>query len=246
MRQYISIHAGIPTRTIQTDLCGPFLALLRHPGTDWAREQTALLADWRLCAEPDPLSKRLRIAVQCRRAAAGDLAARAEFERAVQGTRDGAAKLRDARWESMRGATRAAGLQPGRGRHDRPRRSALANALLDEAAALPKGFAGGQAPASFTLAEANSIVRPANFVARDAALDQSRSSAHNVQDPGSARAPRARRCHARAVVATHSRVPRRSSTHSFRTVLRQFAPLHHVARSFPERPKTDERIATAR
>jgi len=247
MRQYISIHAANPYADYRNRSLWAILgAVLCHPGTDWAREHTALLVSGAFAPSPIRFREGFRIAVQCRRAAGGDLAARAEFERAVQGTRDGATKLRDARWESdawgnvcRRFASLAEAAATALDDH------ALANALLDEAAALPKGFAGYQAPASLTLTEANSIVRPANLVARDAALDQARSSAHNVQDPGfcartTARVNAMREVWWAGALASPAAVIDAFVQDPFSG---QFAPVHHVGEKFPARPKTDERIA---
>ena len=60
---------------------------------------------------------------------------------------------------------------------------AAAESLLDRAIGLPIGFAGYQAPANVTLAEANIIARPDQPDAVGAALRAALVAAHNVQDP---------------------------------------------------------------
>ena len=243
----LSIHAANPYADYRNRSLWAILgAVLCHPITDWAREQTALLVTGAFAPARIRFREGFRIAVQCRRAAAGDPAALAEFERAVQGTRDGAAKLRDARWESdawgnacRRFACLAEAAATALENH------ALASALLDEAAALPKGFAGYQAPASLTLTEANSIVRSDNLAARDAALEQSLNSAHNVQDPGFCARTTARVNAMKEVwwagpLASPAAVIDAFVQDPFS---RRFAPVHHVGEDFPARPKTDERIA---
>jgi len=58
----------------------------------------------------------------------------------------------------------------------------LINALLDSALALPFGYAGYQAPASLTLADANFVCRPRDKVSIMSALAASRIAADNVQE----------------------------------------------------------------
>lgn len=246
MRQYISIHAANPYADYRNRSLWAILgAVLCHPGTDWAREHTVLLVSGAFAPSPIRFREGFRMAVQCRRAAAGDLAARAEFERAVHGTRDAATQLTNARWESDAWGNvcrRFASLAEGAASLGD---LALAAALLDEAAALPVGFAGYQAPASLTLAEANLIVRPGNLVARNAAVTQARSSAHNVQDPGfcartTARVNAMRDTWWSGLAASPSQVIDAFVQDPFAAV---FAPVHRVAEDFSERPKNDERIA---
>lgn len=121
----------------------------------------------------------------------------------------------------------------------------LAETFLNEAAALPVGFAGYQAPASLTLAEANSIVRPADVTSRSNALDQARRSAHNVQDPGfcartTARVNAMRDVWWREPIANLPSVLDEFISDPF---ARRFAPIHRVAENFQERPRTEDRIA---
>jgi hypothetical protein len=128
---------------------------------DWARDETKLLVTSAFAPSPIRFREAFRIAVQCRLANAGVADARAEFDRTVRETREGAARLRNTRWESDSWGNycrRFACLAEGAALalKDQP----LANELLNEATMLPVGFAGYHAPASLALAEANAIVRP--------------------------------------------------------------------------------------
>ena len=245
--QYIGIHAANPYPDYRNrSLWGILGAVLCHPETDWARDITRLLVTGAFAPSPIRFQEGFRIAVQCRRAQVGLADARAEFEQAAQETRDDAARLHSSRWKSNSWATysrRFAALAEGAA--IALENQTLAETFLNEAAALPVGFAGYQAPASLTLAEANSIVRPADVTSRSNALDQARRSAHNVQDPGfcartTARVNAMRDVWWREPIANLPSVLDEFISDPF---ARRFAPIHRVAENFQERPRTEDRIA---
>lgn len=247
MRQYIGIHAANPYADYRNrSLWGILGAVLCHPETEWARDETKLLVTGAFAPSPIRFREGFRIAVQCRRAEAGVADACAEFDRVVRETREGSARLRGTRWESDSWGNycrRFASLAEGAAVVLKD--LSLAEALLNEAAVLPVGFAGYQAPASLALAEANAIIRPADTTSRMDALRQARSSAHNVQDPGfcartTARVNAMRDLWWAQPIADLIGVLDEFIRDPF---ARRFAPVHRVAEDFQERPKTEERIA---
>ena len=247
MRQYIGIHAANPYADYRNrSLWGILGAVLCHPETDWTRDMTRLLVTGAFAPSPIRFREAFRIAIQCCRARAGMADARAELDRTVRETRDAAARLHGTRWESDSWGNygrRFSCLAEGTAVVLKDK--SLAEAYLNEAATLPVGFAGYQAPASLTLAEANEIVRPADDASLSAALIQARSSAHNVQDPGFCARTTAR------VNAMRDRwwaEPIDDLTGVLDDFIsdpfaRRFAPIHRVADDFRQRPKIEERMA---
>ncbi len=246
IRQYIGIHAANPYADYRNrSLWGILGAVLCHPEADWARDGTRLLVTGAFAPSPIRFREAFRIAVQCRLAQAGVADARVEFDRTVRETHAGAARLRESRWES-----------DSWGNHSRRfaclaecaavalKDQTLGEVLLNEAAVLPVGFAGYQAPASLTLAEANKIVRPGDAPSLSAALIQARSSAHNVQDPGFCARTTAR---VNAMRDIWWAGPMEDLTGVLDEFIRdpfarRFAPIHRVAEDFEARPNTEERI----
>ena len=247
IRQYIGIHAANPYADYRNrSLWGILGAVLCHPETDWARDTTKLLVTGAFAPSPIRFRESFRIAVLCRLDQAGVADGRAQFDRIVSETRAGAARIRETRWESDSWGNysrRFSALAEAAAVALKDR--SLAEAFLNEAAMLPVGFAGYQAPTSLTLAEANKIIRPNDTVSRSAALTQARNSAHNVQDPGFCARTTAR---VNAMREVWWAQPLENLTGILDEFIRdpferRFAPIHRIAEDFEARPKTEERIA---
>ncbi|HTT12137.1 MAG TPA: ATP-binding protein [Burkholderiaceae bacterium] len=183
VRQYIAAHASNPYRVYRNrSLWGILGAVLCHPDTHWALEMTGAVSEAALHAAAIEYSEALYGALTTLAARLGDA---------------GAQELLPARINEARGA--AAIVSPLRDESDswgfhRRRLSMLAEALtltggdagivaalLDQAVRLPFGYAGFQAPANLTVADA-SFVCGRDPLRIDACLVSARQAAHNVQE----------------------------------------------------------------
>jgi Trypsin-like peptidase domain/AAA ATPase domain len=246
LHQYIAIHAGNPYADYRNrSLWGILAAALCHPNDYAARDYARLLATAALAAAPVRFREGLRVTVVGLRARSGGPGPIQQLDVLVDQARGAAAALEQERWLSDswgHHARRLAALSEvhahALGREDE------ATMLLDQALALPFGFAGYQAPSSLTLAEANRICRPHDPAASMAAVEAARRAAHNIQEPGFCARTTARvnamleRWWAHPLADLAGIVSRFvDDPHA-----REFSPLHRVGEEYGERSRGEERL----
>jgi hypothetical protein len=182
LRRYVEFHNQYGyVQYRNRSLWALMYAVLHHPDELWVREWVAALGEVALAPSIE-FEKGLGITVLALGAVAGDHGAAEELE-----LRE-ASELEEISWISP---TRQGDSW---GTHKR-RLIALAEAystapvlgrdpteLIRRALRIPYGFAGYQAPACLTLAEAVEIIRPGESLWVREALDQALRAAHNVQD----------------------------------------------------------------
>jgi hypothetical protein len=245
LRAYVSIHVSNPYADYRNrSLWGILGAILLHPVDEEARELVRLVAAGALAPTPVRFGEGLMLAVQAERARLGDTAARDGLARQTAEALAAANALTGKRWQSDSWG------------HHRRRLAALAESeavslggadaaahLLDRAASLPFGFAGYQAPASLSLAEANRVCRPGETAAARSALAAAREAAHNIQEPSLCVRTTARvnamleqwwpaPDDLAAVVERFAADPHAA----------EFAPIHHIGEQY-ERRVGDERLS---
>jgi hypothetical protein len=189
LRQYLAVHSVYHYAYYRNRSLWILLrSVLCHPLQDWVRDMAPLLAATALAGSDQEFEEGLEIALLALQARAGP------------GTRARVGALQVLEQGRERARAAAALLSPQRGKNDswgthRRRLATLAQvftrllrresegeALLDEALAVPDGFAGFQAPACLFLAEAIRVCRPDDETRISHALDRAEVAAHNVQD----------------------------------------------------------------
>jgi Trypsin-like peptidase domain/NACHT domain len=185
LREYIEIHATNPYAEYRHRSLWAILgAVCCHPDAIETRELARLLATAALAPTAVWFREGLHLAVGALRARAGQPGALGRFE-----TRTAEASGAADRLQYVRGQADSWG-------HHGRRLAALAEAealvlqrpdkagaLLHQAQSVPFGFAGYQTSSSLTLAEAYRICQPDRPAAALAAVEASRRSAHNIQEP---------------------------------------------------------------
>jgi hypothetical protein len=186
LRQYIAIHAANKYRYYRNrSLWSLLKPVLEFPDAAWVREIVEELIRSALAVTPIDFKECLPLAVHALRAQAGDNAA--------------AEALMEYR---RRLFEEAAALSPERGKGDSwsyyHRRAAFmaevsatvlglpadAEAAIQLARALPKGFAGFRCASAMTLAESARIALPTGETASADALISAQAASHRIQDYG--------------------------------------------------------------
>jgi hypothetical protein len=245
LRSYIAIHAGNPYLDYRNrSLWGILGAVLCMPDDGNVRDLTALLAAGAFAPSPIRFREALWIAIEARRALAGAADARPALEQALRQAEAEANQLKDERWKADSWGHHCRRLAAFAEALSRNGESARAAELLGRAADLPLGFAGYQAPASLTLADANLIVRPGEPRPRNDALDQARRAAHNVQDPGFCARTTARfnALRDRWWSGTIPDLPRVVAEFTADPEAARFAPVHRIEEPFADRWAVDEKL----
>jgi hypothetical protein len=246
LHHYIAIHAANPYADYRNrSLWGILSAALCHPDDYVARDYARLLATAALAATPVRFREGLRVTVVGLRARSGVPGAIQQLEVLVEQARESAAALERERWLSDswgHHARRLAAVAEVHG--DALGRAQEAAELLDQALALPFGFAGYQAPSSLTLAEANRICRPHDPAVSMAAVEASRRAAHNIQEPGFCARTTARvnamleRWWAHPLTDLAGMISRFADD----PYTSEFSPLHRVGEEYGERSRGEERL----
>jgi hypothetical protein len=185
LREYIAIHATNPYGEYRNRSLWAILgAVCCHPDAIETRELARQLATAALAPAAVWFREGLQLAVAALRARAGQPGALGHFEARAAEATSVAARLRYGRgladsWGNN-GRRLAALAEAEALALQRPDRAGV---LLDQAQSVPFGFAGYQTSASLTLAEAYRICQPDRPAAAMAAVEASRRSAHNIQEP---------------------------------------------------------------
>jgi hypothetical protein len=243
LRQYIAIHAGNPYADYRNQsLWGILAAVLCIPDDSNAQELSALLAAGAYTPSPIRFREALWVAIQGKRALAAVPDARSILEQKLLQTEEKATQLKDEPWKADSWGHHCRRLAAFAEALERLGQSARAAQLLDRAAGLPFGFAGYQAPASLTLAEANLVVRPSEVTRRCEALAQAGRSAHNVQDPGFCARTTARYNALRDKWwnVPIPDLPRLIADFATNPEAPQFAPVHRIGEGFPARTSEEK------
>jgi hypothetical protein len=182
--RYLAIHAAYAYLEYRRGSLWALLdAVVRHPDPDWVRDMLVALAAASMATSDTSFGERFRMTIHALRALAGSLDGLAQLEDYRAAALDAASQLsfdhRDASGYHLR---RLAAL--GEAYSRLPGRQADAAELLDRALNVPYGYAGFQAPACLTLAEALQMVdsTPSRHSQVESALDAAQRSAHNIQD----------------------------------------------------------------
>jgi NACHT domain len=245
LRQYIAIHATNPYAEYRNRSLWAILgAACCHPDGVEVRELVRLLATAALAPTSVWFREGLRATIEALRVRAGQPGAVECFATRVAEARDAASRLQQTRWRAdswgIHGRRLATLAEAEAVALDRPDR---AGALLDQAQSLPFGFAGYQTSSSLTLAEAYRVCQPDRSAAGLAALEASRRSAHNIQEPALCAMRTAR---ANAMLERWWPPP----IHDLGAVISrfvadpyagEFAPVHRVGEQYAER-SSDERL----
>jgi len=185
LRQYIGIHATNPYAEYRNRSLWAILgAVCCHPDAVETRELARQLVTAALAPTSVWFREGLRPTIEALRARAGQPGAFERFETRVAEAIDAANQLQQIRgradsWGNH--CRRLAALAEAEALAlQRPDR---AGALLAQAQSLPFGFAGYQTSSSLTLAEAYHICQPDQPAVCLAAVEASRRSAHNIQEP---------------------------------------------------------------
>lgn len=243
LRQYIGIHAANPYAEYRNrSLWAVLGAACCHPDDLETRELVRLLATAALALTSVWFREGLHLTIEALCARAGQPGALERFETRVAEARVAASRLQQTRWQADSWGNhcrRLAALAEAEALAlERPDR---ARALLAQAQSLPFGFAGYQASASLTLAEAYRICQPDQPTAGVAALKASRRSAHNIQEPALCAMRTAR---ANAMLERWWQPP----IHNLAAVISrfvtdpytaEFAPVHQVGEQYAERDPSE-------
>ena len=181
LRQYIALHTNYHYVVYRNRSLGFLLdSILDHPDDSWVRKMTVELACSALAGSRVDFQGALPLSVLFARAG-HDPKAIELVEAARDQQLQVAASLTGGRQaDPLATCKRQLGaLAEGFQLLGRPADSAV---LIDAAMNCPYGFAGFNAPACLTLAEAIEISQAANVSARHRALDDALRAAHNVQD----------------------------------------------------------------
>ncbi len=186
--RYVALHAsyGYPQYR-KGSLWALLGAVLRHPGQGWVREWVTVLGEAALSPNRGSYQGALGYAVRALGVAAGVPGASDELERSRTDAIEEAQRLPP-------GAPLIRGQGDTWGLHRRqlaalaeaysilPGGLAATDELLNLAVQLPFGYAGFNAPACLTLAEAIQVADGGSERSKEA-LDAAQASAHNIQDP---------------------------------------------------------------
>lgn len=245
LRAYIAIHAGNPYPDYRNrSLWGILGAVLCMHNDGSARGLAALLAAGAFAPSPIRFREPLWIAIEAQRALAGAADARPALEQALQQAEREANQLKNERGKADSWGHHCRRLAAFAEALSQMGESSRAAELLDRAGDLPFGFAGYQAPASLTLAEANLIVRPNELKRRNDMLDQARRSAHNVQDPGfcSRTTARFNALRDRWWSDTIQDLPEIVAKFTDDPEAARFAPVHRIHEPFTDRKLDEEKL----
>jgi hypothetical protein len=246
LHQYIAIHAANPYSDYRNrSLWGILGPVLCHPNDHLARDYARRLATAALAATPVRFREGLRVTLVGLRARSGDSDAVQQLEILVRQAREAAAAIHQERWLSDSWGHHARRLAALAEVHANALgREAEATDVLNQAITLPFGFAGYQAPASLTLAEANRICRPHDRSASMAAVEAARRAAHNIQEPGFCARTTARvnamieRWWTPKFTDLEVTVPRFADD----PYAAEFSPLHRVGETYDERSASEVRL----
>lgn len=184
LRAYVAAHAANPYREYrQRSLWAVLGAALCHPDPSIALGTARQVCE--AAAQPTTVDQRepLRLAALGLAARAGDTQAALQLQQLRDQACEAAARLHPLRTGSDLWGTHARRLAAlAEVASLTGADAAQAALLLDQAHQLPYGYAGFQAVASLSVADADFIARPQHTEALDHALAAARRSAHNVQE----------------------------------------------------------------
>ncbi len=245
LRQYIAIHAANPYAEYRNRSLWAILgAVCCQPDDLETRELVRLLATAALAPTSVWFREGLHPTIEALRARAGQPGALERFETRVAEAIEAASQLQQTRWQADSWGNRCRRLAAlAEAEALALERSDRARTLLARAQSLPFGFAGYQASASLTLAEAYRICQPDQPTADLAALKASRRAAHNIQEPAF--------CAIRTARANAMLKRWRPPIHDLVAVISrfvtdpyagEFAPVHRVGEQYAERSPAERLI----